>query len=114
MTAEEYFGEWIKVIDKEELNKIMLWLKTVNPNTICPSPKNIFKAFRLCPFKECRVVFLGQDPYPQPGVATGILFGNNVNTPEYKLSPSLQVVKECAINYEIPHGPIDFDITLES
>lgn len=53
-------------------------------------------------------------PYPQPGVATGILFGNSKETPENLLSPSLQVVKECAINYEIPHGPIEFDQTLES
>lgn len=114
MTAEEYFGDWIKVIDKTELAKIMNWLKTVNPKILCPSPKNIFKAFRICPFKECRVVILGQDPYPQPGVATGVLFGNSPDTPDDRLSPSLEVVKECAINYEIPHGSIDFDITMES
>ena len=114
MTSEEYFGDWIKVIDKDELTKIMHWLKTMNPKILCPSPKNIFKAFRICPFKECRVVMLGQDPYPQPGVATGILFGNSPDTPDNRLSPSLEVVKECAINYEVPHGPIEFDITMES
>lgn len=114
MTAEEYFGDWIKVIDKEELVKIMKWLKTMNPKILCPAPKNIFRAFRTCPFKECKVIMLGQDPYPQPGVATGILFGNSKETPEELLSPSLQVIKECAINYEIPHGPIEFDNTLES
>lgn len=53
-------------------------------------------------------------PYPQPGVATGILFGNSPDTLEDRLSPSLEVVKECAINYEIPHSPIIFDNTLES
>lgn len=114
MTAEEYFGDWIKVIDKVELAKIMHWLKSVNPNILCPSLKNIFKAFRICPFKECHTIFLGMDPYPQPGVATGILFGNSKDTPDDRLSPSLKIVKECAINYEIPHGPIDFDITMES
>lgn len=61
MTAEEYFGDWIKVIDKEELVKIMKWLKTMNPKILCPAPKNIFKAFRICPFEKCRVVMLGQD-----------------------------------------------------
>lgn len=31
-----------------------------------------------------------------------------------QLSPSLEVIKEAAINYEIPHAPIRFDNTLES
>lgn len=114
MTAEEYFGDWMNVIDKDELRRIMLWLKNVNPASICPTIKNIFKAFRMCPYKECKVVFMSQDPYPQPGVATGILFGNSADTPENLLSPSLQVVKEAVINYEIPHNRIDFDNTLES
>lgn len=108
MTAEEYFGDWIKVIDRVELAKIMKWIQTLDNST--PSKNNIFKAFRICPFKDCKVIMIGQDPYPQPGVATGILFGN-ASEP---LSPSLEVVKEAVINYEIPHGPIEFDNTLES
>ena len=53
-------------------------------------------------------------PYPQKGVATGILFGNSADTPEERLSPSLQVVKESIINYEMPHNRIEFDNTMES
>lgn len=112
MTAEEYFGDWMKVIDKDELGKIMRWLNTLDKSILCPSYKNIFKAFRLCPYNECRAIFCGQDPYPQKGVATGILFGNSKDT--ITLSPSLQVVKEAVINYEIPHNRIEFDNTLES
>lgn len=114
MTAEEYFGDWIKVIDKNELFKIMRWLKKINTSTLCPSPKNIFKAFRICPYDDCKVVMLGLDPYPQRGVAQGILFANSADTPEEKLSPSLKVVKEAVINYEVPHNNIIFDNTLES
>lgn len=114
MTIEEYFGDWMKVLDKTEAMKIMGWLRTVNPNTLCPALPNVFRAFKLCPYNKCRVVFIGQNPYPQKGVATGVLFGNSKNTPEDKLSPSLQVVKESAINYEIPHNPLVFDNTLES
>lgn len=114
MTIEEYFGDWMKVIDKQEAMKIMGWLKTVNPNLLCPSLKNVFRAFELCHYNDCRVIFIGQDPYPQRGVATGILFGNNKETPEDKLSPSLQVVKESAINFEIPHNLLTFDNSLES
>lgn len=114
MTAEEYFGDWMKVIDKDELMKVMRWIQTLDDSNICPSKKNIFRAFQLCPLKDCRVIMLGQDPYPQKGVATGVLFGNSKETPEELLSPSLQIIKECAINYEIPHGPIEFDNTLET
>ena len=114
MTIDEYFGDWMKVLDRTETMKIMGWLKTLNPNTLCPALPNVFRAFKLCPCRECRVVFIGQDPYPQKGVATGILFGNSKETPEDKLSPSLEVVKEAAVNYEIPHQELEFDNTLES
>ena len=114
MTAEEYFGDWVKVIDKDELFKLMRWLKTVNPDNLCPHSYNIFKAFRVCPYNECKVVFLGQDPYPQRGIAQGILFGNSKEAPEECLSPSLRVIKEATIDYTIPHNVIEFDNTLES
>lgn len=114
MTAEEYFDDWIKVIDKPELLKIMRWLQSMDKSVLCPAYSNIFKAFRLCPYKNLRAVFVGQDPYPQPGIAQGILFGNKADTPEDKLSPSLRVIKESVINYEIPHNIVEFDNTLES
>ena len=42
---------------------------------------------------------LAQDPYPQKGVATGILFGNNKEISNEHLSPSFKVIKEAAINF---------------
>ena len=114
MTIDEYFGDWMKVLDRNETMKIMGWLKSINQSTLCPSIKDVFKAFKLCPYNNCRVVFIGQDPYPQRGVAQGVLFGNSSDTPENKLSPSLQIIKESVINFEIPHNLITFDPTLES
>lgn len=61
MTIDEYFGDWMKVLDRAETMKIMGWLKTVNPNTLCPALPNIFRAFKLCSYEDCRVVFIGQD-----------------------------------------------------
>lgn len=112
MTAEEYFGRWMRVLDMQEMAKVLNALGKVNSDRLCPEYSNIFKAFELCKYDDCKVVFLGQDPYPQKGVATGVLFGNKPDTKE--LSPSLEIIKEGCINYEIPHGPIEFDITLES
>lgn len=61
MTAEEYFGDWVRVIDGYELNRIMRWLTTLNKEILCPEPKNIFKAFKVCSLKNCKAVMLGQD-----------------------------------------------------
>ena len=114
MTIDEYFGDWMKVLDRNETIKIMGWLRTVNKETLCPNIKDVFKAFKLCPYNKCRVIFVGQDPYPQRGVAQGVLFGNSSDTPENQLSPSLRIIKESVINFEIPHNFITFDPTLES
>lgn len=114
MTIDEYFGDWMKVLDRNETMKIMGWLKNINQSTLCPNIKDVFKTFKLCPYNKCRVIFMGQDPYPQRGVAQGVLFGNSSDTPENKLSPSLQIIKESVINFEIPHNLITFDPTLES
>ena len=114
MTIDEYFGDWMKVLDRNETMKIMGWLRNINQSNLCPSIRDVFKAFKLCPYNNCRVVFIGQDPYPQIGVAQGVLFGNSSDTPENKLSPSLQIIKESVINFEIPHNLITFDPTLES
>ena len=113
MELNEYFGDWVKVIDTNELNKVIAKLNTIyQVKPIVPDYKDIFKAFTLCKEHDCKVVFLAQDPYPQKGVATGVAFGNKEGTTE--LSSSLEVIKEAAINYEVPHPPIKFDITLES
>lgn len=112
MTLEEYFGDWIKVIDKVELNKVIFKLKSMSNYT--PNMSNIFKAFELCKYNDMKVIFLGYDPYPQKGVATGILFGNSKETKEEDLSPYLKIVRDAAVDLHVPHNSIIFDQTLES
>lgn len=115
MTLDEYFGDWMKVIDRTELNNVMAKVgQEYRRKPLCPAQSNVFRAFELCPFKDLKVVMLGQNPYPQKGVATGILFGNRREVDEDNLSPSLNIVKEAAINFEVPHYCITFDQTLES
>lgn len=111
MTYKEYFGDWTKVLDKSETIKIMKWLKTIDTTTLCPAPKNIFKAFKLCPYNDCRCVWIGQDPYPQKGVAQGLLFANSKDTLEDKISPSLQVIKEAILGEDWTNKV--FDNTME-
>lgn len=54
---------------------------------VYPPPKEIFRAFDLCPFEEVKVVILGQDPYHGPGQANGLCFAVGEGIP---LPPSLQ------------------------
>ena len=115
MTSDEYFGDWMKVIDRAELNNVMAKVgQEYRRKPLCPAQPDVFKAFRLCSLKSLKIVMLGCDPYSQNGVATGILFGNKADVQEKNLSPSLQIVKEAAINFEIPHYCITFDPTFES
>lgn len=54
---------------------------------VYPQPKNIFRAFDLCPFEEVEVVILGQDPYHGPRQANGLSFAVEEDVP---IPPSLQ------------------------
>lgn len=56
---------------------------------VYPSEENVYAAFALTPFKQVRVVILGQDPYFKPGQATGLAF----SVPEgIKPPPSLRTI----------------------
>jgi len=45
-----------------------------NGKRFTPTLKKLFRAFEECPYEDLKVVFVGQDPYPQVGVADGIAF----------------------------------------
>lgn len=107
MPLEEYFGDWFPYIDVKTMN---VALQNVSREAFYPKASDVFRAFRECSLKKCKVVFLGQDPYPQKDVATGLAFGNFAD--KTVLSPSLEVLKEAAINYELPHYGLHFDQTL--
>lgn len=69
---KEYFKELSKFVRQEYTR-----------STVYPPPKNIFRAFDLCPFDTVKVVLLGQDPYHGAGQANGLCFavGQGVSLP---------------------------------
>lgn len=113
MSLEEYFGDWLKVIDKKILYETIKILNTTDFNTLCPIYNNIFNCFTVCNLSNLKVVILGMSPYPQLNKATGIAFGNKRETLDEDLSPSLQIIKESVINYEIPQNSVIFDPSFE-
>ncbi len=67
--------------------------------TVYPHPKQLFRAFDLCPFDAVKVVILGQDPYHGQGQANGLCFAVNEGV---TLPPSLKnIFKE--IESDIGH-----------
>lgn len=64
---------------------------------VYPAPKQIFRAFDLCPFSAVKVVILGQDPYHGERQANGLCFAVSEGVP---LPPSLKnIYKEIADEY---------------
>lgn len=112
MTVDEYFGDWIKIIDKSLLYKTINKLNQLNNFT--PDKSLVFKAFRLCSLHNCKVIMIGENPYLQKNIATGVLFGNKTSTEDKKLSLSLQIIKNAAIDLERPKDSCIFDPSLES
>ena len=103
---------WSEIVDRkmvsEALDKVYREGKP-----FCPKPENIFRAFSILPPDKVKVVLVGQNPYPQKGVSTGILFANKENTPENKLSPSLKVIKNSFLRLlQNPEKDINFDPSL--
>lgn len=68
--------------------------------TVYPHPKQMFRAFDLCPFDAVKVVILGQDPYHGPNQANGLCFAVNDGI---ELPPSLKnIYKE--IESDVGHS----------
>jgi len=78
-------------IFSSEFDEILtkLWNLSQEDKRFTPPLKQVFKAFEECPYDKLQIVFIGQDPYPQLGVADGISFScSNTN----KLQPSLKYI----------------------
>jgi len=73
---KDYFAELTTFVKKE-----------YQDGRVYPAPKNIFRAFDLCPFEKVKVVILGQDPYHGEGQANGLAFAVDAET---RVPPSLQ------------------------
>ncbi len=83
---------WRKALNKELVSPYFYSLqrflaKEKENYPILPPEHLIFNAFNHTPLPNVKVVLLGQDPYPQPGLAHGLCFSVPDGMP---LPPSLQ------------------------
>lgn len=75
-TKETYFQRLASFVKSEYLSA-----------HVYPPPKDMFRAFNLCPFDMVKVVILGQDPYHGKGQANGLAFAVHTGVP---IPPSLK------------------------
>ena len=92
---------WQKHLEKEFEKPYFVELvtfvkKEYQDGAVYPAPKNIFRAFDLCPFEKVKVIILGQDPYHGERQANGLAFAVDEQT---NVPPSLKnIFKEIESN----------------
>ena len=72
-----------------------------------PKFKDLFKAYELCKYNDLKVVIVGQDPYPQEGVADGIAFSCSKTNKE---QPSLRYIFD-ELQTQYPDASRDCDLS---
>ncbi len=92
-------NDWDDILDKEFEKEYYQQLRTFlnqeyQDKTIYPAAKNIYSALRLTPYKNTKVLILGQDPYHEENQAHGLAFSVNKDV---QIPPSLlNIYKEMA------------------
>lgn len=93
LKKENFQEDWIDILSNflniEELEKIVQKIDKIREhNIVYPAKEDVFKLFKLLPFKDVKVVIIGQDPYFN-GNADGIAFSCKNH-----ISPSLSQIKK--------------------
>jgi uracil-DNA glycosylase len=74
-----------------------------------PPLSQMFRAFEQCPVDELKVIIVGQDPYPQFGIADGIAFScSNTNELQTSLSYILDEINRTV--YKGHPGSLNLDL----
>ena len=103
---------WNSILRSAECREVLAQVAALRKKgeRVYPIQKDVFRAFEDCPFKEVRVVILGQDPYFNEGQAIGRAFAVSESTK--KVPPSLKnIFKEVRRDYPTRLMP---EPTLES
>lgn len=89
---KDWFDLLQEEFEKDYFEKMLLFLQSqYNSKVIYPPKEKVFNALNHLPFKEVKVVIMGQDPYHEIGQAEGLAF----SVPEgVKCPPSLENIKK--------------------
>jgi uracil-DNA glycosylase len=75
----EFGNDWGNILEhemeQEYFQELMVRLETeYEQHTVYPKKADLFRALKLTPYEEVKVVILGQDPYHGPNQAHGLSF----------------------------------------
>ena len=85
---------------------VSLYHQYTEGNRFTPRLRDTVNAFAECPYKDMKVVFVGQDPYPQQDVADGISFSCSKTMKE---QPSLRYIFD-ELKNQYPDASRDTDL----
>ena len=86
--------EWLDILDNPLLDEIINKLNSIE--TLTPKPKDIFNFARETELSHCKVIIIGQDPYPKKSQANGLAFSCNNTIPS-----SLKNIFKCLLHHEL-------------
>jgi uracil-DNA glycosylase len=98
----------------EDFSKILTTLNDMvnNGERFTPPLKQVFNAFQQCPMEHLKVVIVGQDPYPQLGVADGISFScSNTKKPEASLKYIFRAINDTVYDSKMDSTKMDPDLS---
>lgn len=103
LTASGWTTKLRGFIQSSDFDKVLeaLYKERENGKRFTPPLKQVFSAFENCPVNNLRVIMVGQDPYPQLGVADGMAFScSNTLKPQPSLQKIFDAVKLTVYPYE--------------
>lgn len=84
-------SDWKDILYNSEvsskLDNVLDYINNIDDKIIYPKKNQIFNALNLTPFKNVKVVIIGQDPYHGENEANGLAFSINHNV---RITPSLR------------------------
>jgi uracil-DNA glycosylase len=94
---------WESILRSAECRDVLAEIAALREKgeRVYPIQKDVFRAFKDCPFEKVRVVILGQDPYAREGQAIGRAFAVPESTE--KMPRSLKNIFE-EVRRDYPHG----------
>jgi uracil-DNA glycosylase len=111
--AESPYESWVDALwntvnSKAFSDPLLALAKEVdNGKKFTPKFPDLLKAYEMCPYRDLKVVIVGQDPYPQEGVADGIAFSCSKTNKE---QPSLRYIFD-ELQRQYPDATRDCDLS---
>lgn len=101
------------LLSKDFVNILSTLENLVNDDKrFTPPLKDVFRAFTECPLDKLRVVVVGQDPYPQLGVADGIAFScSKKDKKEASLRYIHKAIAKTVYNDEVDFNSLSNDLS---